>query len=312
MRRTISIIAALLLVASTQSLGAEKRSIKWVASIYSDASGVPLNHPEGVACTDDYFVVADTGNSRLLRYSYKGETITMDAAFPLPKSYPIRVRVNSKDQIYFLDGRERRIEIIGSSGEDTTPLTYKSLPFSTEVVPRSFAIDRDDNIYLLDVFSRLVVVLEPDGQYLRSLSFPEEFGFLCDVAVDRQKNVFLLDGVEAVVYFAARGSDHFSALTESMRTFMNFPTSLSLDGRGVLYLVDQYGSGLGLVAQDGSFLGRELGLGWKDGGLYYPSQICVSQNGSVFIADRGNSRVQLFTVGEGGSVVGAEGTATAE
>jgi hypothetical protein len=311
-RRVISIVAVLLLVASTQSLGAEKRSIKWVASVYADASGIALKHPEGVACTDEYFVVADTGNSRLLRYSYQGETITMDAAFPLPKSYPIRVRVNSKDEIYFLDGRERRIEIIGASGQETAPLAYKSLPFSTEVVPRSFAIDRDDNIYLLDVFSQLVLVLEPDGQYLRHVPFPEKYGFFCDLAVDRQKNVFLLDGVEAVVYFAARDSDHFSALTQSMRTFMNFPTSLALDGRGVMYLVDQYGSGLALVRQDGSFLGRKLGLGWKDGGLYYPSQICVSQNGSIFIADRGNSRVQMFTVGEGESVGRADETATPE
>ena len=74
MRRVLAIVAAFLLVlGSVQSLGAEKRTIKWVASIYSDANGVGLKYPEGVACTDEYLIVADTGNSRLLRYSYRGD-----------------------------------------------------------------------------------------------------------------------------------------------------------------------------------------------------------------------------------------------
>jgi len=307
LKRAFAILAAsLLLLGSIQSFGAEKRTIKWVASIYLDANGVGLKYPEGVACTDDYLIVADTGNRRLLRYSVQGESVTMEAEFPLAKSYPIRVRVNSEGDLYFLDGRERRIEVMSAAGEAKGPLGYKSLPFSAEVVPRSFTIDRKDNIYLLDVSSRRVLVLEPDGQYLRHVPFPEESGFFTDLAVDRQGNLFLLDGVEATIYFAARDSEHFSALTKDMGAYVNFPTSMSIDDQGVIYVVDQYGSGLGLVGQDGSFLGRKLGLGWKEGGLYYPSQICVSQNGNMFIADRSNSRAQLFNVGESGSAATEE------
>ena len=73
------------------------------------------------------------------------------------------------------------------------------------------------------------------------------------------------------------------------------PARLSVDNRGFLYLVDQNGSGLGLVAPDGSLLGRRLGLGWNKSGLYYPSQICISGR-DVFIADRNNNRVQMFSV----------------
>lgn len=311
MRRALTVLATLLVfLGSTQAFGAEKRTIKWVTSIYSDAKGIALKHPEGVACTDEYFIVADTGNSRLLRYSYQEGSVKMEAEFSLPKAYPIRVHVNSKDDLYFLDGRERRIEIVGAAGEDKGSLSYKSLPFSTEIIPKSFTIDRSDNIYVLDNLSRHVLVLEPDGQFLRKVSFPQAYGFFTDLAVDRQGSILLLDGVEAVVYSAARAAEHFSRLTESMKAYMNFPASLSLDETGIIYLVDQYGSGLGLVGQNGSFLGRKLGLGWKDGGLYYPSQVCVSRNGSMFIADRSNSRVQLFDVGEHESEVGA-GEATA-
>ena len=96
----------------------------------------------------------------------------MEAEFPLPKSYPIRVHVNSKGDLYFLDGRERRIEIVSATGEESGPLSYKGLPSSTEVVPKSFTIDRNDNIYLLDILSRQVLVLDPGGQYSRQCPLP--------------------------------------------------------------------------------------------------------------------------------------------
>jgi streptogramin lyase len=280
-----------------QSIGAEKIRLKWVTSIYADADGISLKFPEAVACGDDFVVVGDTGNSRLVRYKYQGPAVVAEAEFPVPKSEPIIVQVNSKGTVYFLDGRERRIAELGATGEEKGFLNPKSLPFSEDMVAKSFRIDDEDSIYVLDVFNGQVVVLDADGQFSRRIAFPKEHGFFCDLAVDRQGRIFLLDCVEAVVYLAPKDAEAFSPLTASMKEYMNFPSRLTVDDNGVLYLVDQNGSGLGLVGQDGSFLGRKLGLGWNESGLFYPSQICVSRNGSVFIADRNNSRVQMFTIG---------------
>ena len=90
----------------------------------------------------------------------------------------------------------------------------------------------------------------------------------------------------------------FSRLTESLKAYMNFPTGLETDDRGTIYLVDQYGSGLALVDRNGGFLGRKLGLGWNESRLYYPSQLCIADDGNLFIADRSNSRIQIFSVGK--------------
>ena len=35
-------------------------------------------------------------------------------------------------------------------------------------------------------------------------------------------------------------------------------------------------------------------MGWKEGQLNHPSQLCVNDKDEVFIADRDNSRVQVF------------------
>ena len=313
MRRVIVLFAALgLLLASAQVSRGGQGKLKWLRSVYIDARGNGLKYPEGIACTDDSFVVADTGNSRLLRFTYQGESVTRDAEFPLPKSRPMRLYLNSRGEIYFLDGRERRIAMLGAAGEKKGYLKPRSLPFSTEVVPKSFTIDRQDQVYLLDVFSENVLVLDAEGQYLRHIPFPEDYGFFSDLAVGPQDTVYLLDGVDAVVYAAARGADGFSALSEGLKDYMNFPTSLTLDDSGTLYLVDQFGSGLALVGRDGAFLGRKLSLGWNEGGLYYPSQICISGNGTLFVADRNNSRIQLFSLGEGQSEASSEDAEDAE
>lgn len=298
MKRACILLALLALsLGSAQAASAQKRAIRWLTSIYSDSKDVALRHPEGVACTGEYLVIGDTGNARLLRYSYEGRILSAEAEYPMPKSYPLRLHVNSRDEIFFLDGVERRIAMVSADGQPQGFLEYTGLPSRGEIVPKSFALDRNDNFYLLDIFSARVLVLDRDGKYLREVPFPEERGFFTDLAVDYQGTLFLLDGVEARVYSATRGAERFTAFTDSLKEYMNFPTSIAVDQEGVLYLIDQYGSGLALVGRDGSFLGRKLTLGWKDSGLYYPSQICVSGADTVFIADRSNNRVQMFSTG---------------
>ncbi len=297
MRREYTLILCLVcFLASPQAIGADKTRLKWVTSIYADANGIGLKYPEGVTCGDDFIVVGDTGNSRILRYSYEGPSVTAEAEFPFPKSQPIVVQVNSKGIVHFLDGRERRIAQLSATGEAKSFLSPKNLPSSAEIVPKSFRIDGSDNVYILDIHTGQVIVLDAEGQYTRHIPFPEEYGFFSDLAVDRQGRIFLLDSVEAAVVSATKDAETFSPLTASLKEYMNFPARLAVDNVGVLYLVDQNGSGLALIGQDGSFLGRKLGLGWNESGLYYPSQICISQNGNVFIADRNNSRVQMFKV----------------
>jgi hypothetical protein len=165
-------------------------------------------------------------------------------------------------------------------------------------VPRSFHIDENDAIYILDILSERVLVLDPEGTYVRHIKFPREYGFFSDVTVDFKGTVLLLDGVNGVVFSAARNSSEFSPLTESLKQYVRFPASLTTDSRGRIYLVDRNGGSIIIVGQKGSFLGRQSGRGWKEGLLDYPGQMCINNQGQVFIADTRNSRVQIFEVVE--------------
>ena len=212
--------------------------------------------------------------------------------------YPSRTGINSKNEIYVLDGSQRRIVRLTPEGRFKDYLEPVGLPQPVSYVPRSFHIDMNDNIYILDIFSERVLILDPDGQYRRSIKFPKNYGFFSDVTVDFRGDVLLVDSVNAVVFTAGKGSPRFAQLTESLKEYVRFPASLASDNRGRIYLLDHNGGSIIVLGQDGSFLERQLGFGWKEGLLNEPSQLCMDNEGEMFIADTNNDRVQIFATAD--------------
>lgn len=287
-----------ILVFPFQSFSAESVKFRHVLSIYLDEKGSGMKQPEGVAWDGkSLLIVADTGNSRLLQFTVQDRTVKGGKEMKVSQLlYPIGVEVNSKGEIFALDGRQRRIIRLSPEGAFKGYLQPEGIPSPSAFVPKSFKIDSRDNIYILDIFSARVLVLGPDGKYQRHVAFPKEFGFFSDLAVDFKETLLLIDSVKAMVFFAPKDSKGFSPLTKSMRAYLNFPTSITTDSRGTIYIVDENGGGIVILGQDGSYLGRQLAMGWNEGLLYYPTQMSINEKGEVFIADRGNSRIQIFTL----------------
>jgi sugar lactone lactonase YvrE len=290
------VISALALPLS--SFGAEAAKLRYASTIYFDSKGGGLKLPEGVACGESpFFIVADTGNGRLLRYTFQDGVPKGGEEFKIDQmSFPVRLQLSSKGEIFALDGKQRRIVHLTPEGAFKGYIDPVGLPSAAPFVPRSFKLDSADNIYVLDIFSARVLVLDPTGKYVRQLNFPEKYGFFSDLAVDSKGTIFLLDSVDAVVYTAPKDAKDFSPLSQKLEEYVNFPSSITVDSRGTIYLSDQNGSGVVVLGPDGSFLGRSLVFGWKDGLVRYPSQLCTNEKGEFFVADRQNNRVQIFTV----------------
>jgi hypothetical protein len=281
-----------------QSFSAETVKFRYLQSIYFDDKGGGIKQPEGVACNDKSFlVIGDTGNDRLLRYTLEEKNLKAGIEIKIPQlSNPIRVQMNSKGEIFALDGKRRRIVRLSPEGAFKSYVDPEGIPSPSAFVPRSFKIDKNDNIYILDIFTGRVLVLNPEGKYQNQIPFAKEYGFFSDLSVDSKGNILLIDSVKAMVLSAPKDSNGFSALTKSLREYLDFPTSLTTDNRGTIYIVDENGGGIVILGADGTFVGRQLTMGWTEGLLYYPSQICINGKGEVFIADRGNSRIQVFMV----------------
>jgi hypothetical protein len=100
-----------LLFLPIQSHSAEALKLRYVQSVYFDEKGAGMKQPEGVACDDkSLLIVGDTGNERLLRYSYQDRNLKGGTEIKVPElSNPIRLQINSKGEIFALDGERRRV-----------------------------------------------------------------------------------------------------------------------------------------------------------------------------------------------------------
>jgi len=300
MRKAIrcGILVQLVICIAVSSYGAETVKLRLLTAAYMDDKGSALKRPEGVAFDEkSLLVVADTGNGRILQYNFNGDRLAPLAPLVVPQlPYPIQVQIDPQGEIMALDGKSRRIVRVTPSGEFKGYLDPTGIPTSGTVVPRSFKVDRKGNVYILDIFSARVLVLDPSGKFQREIPFPQKYGFFSDLAVDGNGTVFLVDSVGGKVYTAKRDATAVTPFSESLQEDLDFPISIASDSRGRLFLSDQNGSGIVILGPDGSFRGRQSGMGWKEGLLRYPSALYISDNGTLFIADRGNSRVQVFSI----------------
>jgi sugar lactone lactonase YvrE len=289
-------IAAMLLLAKV-SIGAEALKLRHFQSVYADDKEAGFSSPEGVGCDEKgHILVADSGNGRLVRFTLiNGKAMPDKEIKAAELSFPVRVQTNSTGEIFALDGRQKRVVRFSPAGEYLGRVETAGSPPPSTVIPRSFDIGKDDSIYLLDVFGGRVLLLSPEGKFLKSIDFPAGYEVISDLAIDGKGNMFLIDSVKAMVYVAAKGSGKFSPLTESMKEVMKFPATIATDAHGNIYLADKNGGNIYIIGQDGSFKGEQLNMGWKEGQLRYPCQLCVNDKGEVFVADRDNNRIQIFS-----------------
>jgi sugar lactone lactonase YvrE len=149
----------------------------------------------------------------------------------------------------------------------------------------------------LDARASRVLVVTPEGDERRKIASPPELLFASDLALGPQGTVYVVDSVGHRVYSASKGDKVLAPLSDDLSEDLDFATSIAVDERGNLFLGDQNGGGIVVLGRDGSFRGRQSRYGWKPGMLRYPTGLCVDR-GVLFVADRGNNRVQMFEVAE--------------
>lgn len=294
--KTGLVLLAVWMLASP-TYAAETVQLKPVQAVYDDGSGAGMKRPEGVACTDKTLVVADTGNGRILRYAFDGVSVSQGGVIEVPKgAVPIVAQVNSKGEIYVLDAKSRRILRFSPDGVFVGPVEPSGVPSPGIIVPRSFRVHSDDTLYILDIFSARVLVLDPAARFRREIPFPKEYGFLSDLSIGAGGTVLLVDSIGKRVFSTNDGAKVPSPLADDLHDYLSFPTHIETDDGGRIYVVDKNGGGIVVLNSDGSFMSQQSGMGWKEGLLRYPSQLCINRGGTLFIADRENNRVQIFSI----------------
>lgn len=290
------ILAVSVSLAAAQARAADAVVFTHEASIYIDVKEAPLKAPEGVACdAAGHVVVADTGNGRLVTYSTREGRVTGGTELKIPQlPYPERLQLDSKGNVLALDGKAHRIVRVEADGKTGTLVNVKTDKGQAAV--GSFKVDPQDALYVLDIASNRVLVADAAGTVARQVDLPRDGAVFTDIAVDAGGTIYAVDAVGASVWAVEKGGTAFKALAKDMKDRMNFPTYITAS-QGRLFLVDQNGSGIVVLGVDGSYQGRQLGIGWSDGLVNYPGQLGLC-DGLAIVADRYNNRVQVFSTGK--------------
>ena len=299
MNRTTKTFALAILASALGAGSARADTAPFVfdRAIYGDEKEVALKSPDGVACTDaGDIAIADTGNGRIVLFRYQGGSLSAGKPLkPAGLSYPVRVQYDSKGNLLVLDLKSRKILRLDPAGKVLGILEPKGGSALT-MLPVSFKLDASDHVFVLDAVGRRVMEFDPAGAVVRQVDLPKA-GIFGDIHVDGTGTIYALDSVNASIWTLEKGGTVFKALTQSMKDKMNFPVYIT-GSKGKLYLVDQNGNGVVVLGIDGAYQGRQLAIGWGQGLVYYPAQLCINGSGEAFIADRSNNRVQIFNIGK--------------
>jgi peptidylamidoglycolate lyase len=161
------------------------------------------------------------------------------------------------------------------------------------------AIDAAGNVFVAGGIGNPVVVLNPEGNVIDC--WGDFIGAVHGLRVFGNR-VFVTDSAEHVVYVCTRSGEILHTLGvkgqpgEDARHF-NKPTDVALADDGAVYVADGYGnSRIVCLAPDLTYRFAWGSAGARPGEFVYPHNLVFSGN-RLYVADRGNHRIQVFEPG---------------
>jgi DNA-binding beta-propeller fold protein YncE len=189
------------------------------------------------------------------------------AKFPCagPAGEAVGVACDSKDRVYVFLRGPQPVQVFEPNG--TRVATWGEGAFTR---PHGIFIGPDDTVYCTDDFGHAVHAFTPAGK----LRFTLGDGKPSDT------------GATSIDY---RTIKHAGPP-------FNFPTNLAIGPTGEIYVADGYGNArIHRFSPDGRLLQSWGEPGSGPGQFYVPHGLAVDAAGVVYVADRENSRIQLFS-----------------
>jgi len=189
----------------------------------------------------------------------------------LPKGYAHRdvagVAVDSEDRVYLICRGDHPIIVYDRNGRFLRSWGEGEFTYRTHGI----SVAPDENLWCTDDGNHTVRKFTPDGKLLLTLgtmNTPSDTGY---------------DGKDSINIPRAAGP-------------FNRPTNIAVGPKGDLYVSDGYGNCRVHQFSPGGQLKRSWGTSGKGPGQFHlPHGIAVATDGRVFVCDRENDRVQIFS-----------------
>ena len=167
--------------------------------------------------------------------------------------------------------------------------------------PSAVAVDSNDRVYVFQRLGPPVMVFGPDGQFLSG--WPRRDGLLEDahhIYIGPDDSVYLADRDAHQVLKCTTEGEVLMALGNRYRAALqapfNHPSDIAVDRSGDIYISDGYGnSSVHRFTADGDYISSFGSPGSGPGEFRVPHSIGVANDGRIYVCDRENHRVQVFS-----------------
>ncbi len=281
------------------------RPIRSVKLITQDEAGLPIRFPASLAydpLEDEIYLVSPL----------KNKLVVLTADFFPYLSIGAGRGLNSISGSFLKDGK--LYVCLGASETEPRPhiavydgaflprqkIYFPNLPgFS----PLAMVVGTTGNLYVVGQNGSGVVVLDPQGRYLRTIEPLDEV-----LGVKEKASILAIDIDSAGrLYFVSESMGRVYVYDQNERYLYKFgekggepgklsrPRGIAIDEfRRQVYLVDYQRHTVSVYAVSGEYLFEIGGLGQGRGWFYYPNDIIVDGQGRLLVADTFNHRIQVF------------------
>ena len=268
-----------------------------------------LNAPRGIAVgPDGKIYIADTFNSRIVKLDAAGNlqatwgSRSLDGQTPpAPGTFiePWGIAVDKDSNAFVADTWNHRIQKFNANGEFL--LEWGIAGVSSEGTdrlwgPRGIAVSQDGRVYVTDTGNKRAVVFDGDGKYLF------EFGTEGEGRLDEPVGIAV--GPDNRVYVADTWNLRVAVYSLDGQFVVSWPvqgwTSDSIDNKPYItvdkqervYITDPETYRVIVFSSSGEALAAFGQYGPEDNAFGLPVGVAVGEDGSLWVTDAGNNRVE--------------------
>ncbi|MDF2558168.1 MAG: repeat containing protein [Bacillales bacterium] len=213
-------------------------------------------------------------------------------------AFPYGITADKEGNIYVADTDNNNISIFTPDGK------FKNYfkPVSKEDAISSPSAIRifDEKLYVPEIQTGRVKIFDLNGNKLFEIMIPSEQEQLNSpngIAVDKDGNIYVSDTVNArIVKFDNTGklAATFNGEGSTTASVMTSPRGIVVDKDGTIYDVDLVSQCIMKFDKNGKFLNKIGDVGSGNAQFRVPSGLFLGDNGSIYITDRMNQRIQLM------------------